>query len=115
MHAKYINGKISIFESYIHKESIKGIQGHVWDAENKTWTIPFNKHNLMLLQMMGCKLDEVLLKEAKEIKLSNGIRNKPAIAIASMPIKATPYSHQIEAYNKACSEMGIFNVGDAHG
>lgn len=31
-----------------------------------------------------------------------------------MPIRAVPYAHQIEGYNRACTAMGIFEGGDAN-
>ncbi len=108
MHAEYIDGKILIFESYIHKETIKEISGRIWDVENKAWIIPCSKDNLYFLQMIGCKLDDELVKKAHEEQQTKGVRDKHVIALEPMPIKASPYSHQVEAYNRACSSMGIF-------
>lgn len=36
------------------------------------------------------------------------------IAVEDMPIKATPYSHQINAYNFVGAKLGIFEGGDAN-
>lgn len=46
---------------------------------------------------------------------SNEKRNKTVIEVETMPIKSKPYSHQIEAYNRACSAMRIFKAGEACG
>lgn len=34
--------------------------------------------------------------------------------ILPMPIKATPYRHQIEAFNFACRLFGLLRGGDVH-
>ena len=33
-------------------------------------------------------------------------------AIEKMPIKATPYEHQVKAFNIACKIMNLFKEGD---
>jgi hypothetical protein len=111
MHAKYENDNILIFEGFKHKESIKQISGRIWDASLKVWIVPFSQESLMLLHMLDCKLDETLQQKMKEIQNTDGIRDPSMGPQEPMPIKVSAYQHQVQAYQKACSMMGIFERG----
>jgi hypothetical protein len=111
LYAKLIENKIVIFDSYAFKRTIKEIPGSIWDAENRVWIVELNNDNLTILRIIDCKFDEELLKKSKEFS-SNETKNKSVTSMEPMPINATPYSHQVEAYNRACSRMGIFKGGD---
>ncbi len=115
MQAKFSNNTILIYDSFVHKAAIKKIPDRIWDADSKVWIVPYNKENLMLLHMLGCKFDDELLEKLKEIQVSNRTNSEVTIPIEPMPIKAVPYSHQIEAYNRACMTLGIFKAGELYG
>lgn len=109
IHAEFRDGRIIIFDSFIHKETIKQIKGRAWNGESKTWSIPFTEDNLTTLKIVRCALDEALLEKEKEVISSSKGVEKTSVSIEPMPLKVKPYSHQIEGYNRGCSIMGILN------
>jgi hypothetical protein len=107
MYALLTDDKVYLFDSYIHKNTIKEIKGCKWDFNNKNWIIPNNDENLLLLKILGCEFknyteDKIIRNPKKEQNIESIIPKE------SMPIKTIPYLHQIEAYNKACSILRIF-------
>lgn len=115
IYAEYVNRKIVIWESFTHRETIKQIKGRVYNPENKTWIIPFLEENITILKMLGCTFCKELFRKEKEFLVTSGGKDKTPLPIEPMPIKVKPYSHQIEAFNKACSKMKLFKVGETHG
>lgn len=107
MYAELENGRIIIFDSYMAKETIKEIDGRVWDAGRKVWSIPANGVNVETLEIIGCSLSEELNVFIKFKHHSFSRKNQSPIK--PMPIKANPYQHQIKGYNLACISMGIIN------
>lgn len=95
---------IRIYNAFLIKESIKEIDGRFYDADDKAWVVPFSKENAGLLALLGVTLGEGLL-EAVEPE-----QPEPENPILPMPIKATPYQHQIRAYNFA---LRLFGIGGA--
>jgi len=93
---------IRIYDAYMIKESIKEIDGRFYDADDKAWLVPYSKENAALLGLLGVSLGEGFVDE-KELEQDE----VQQIAIIPMPIKATPYQHQIRAYNFALRLFGI--------
>ena len=92
---------IRVMDAYAVKESIKEIDGKFYDPDNKAWIVPYSKENVKLLYLLGATLDDALLPD---------IQTEPAgdeDPILPMPIKATPYQHQVRAYNFALRTFGI--------
>lgn len=95
---------IRIYNAFLIKESIKEIDGRFYDADDKAWVVPFSKENAGLLALLGVSLGEGLLEAVEQ--------EQPEVEtpIFPMPIKATPYQHQIRAYNFA---LRLFGIGGA--
>ena len=96
---------IRIYNAFLIKESIKEIDGRFYDADDKAWLVPYSKENAALLALLGVTLGEGLLDPADQ-------EQEPECEepIIPMPIKATPYQHQIRAYNFA---LRLFEIGGA--
>jgi hypothetical protein len=115
MNAELKFGRINIFNCYYYKEIIKQISGRYWHADKRAWSVPFTEENILFLESLGCKFDKNLQEKARHM-----ITNKPHIPVKAdplepMPIKAVPYIHQIEAYNRACFSLGFLEEGDILG
>ena len=95
---------IRIYNAFLIKESIKEIDGRFYDADDKAWVVPFSKENAGLLALLGVNLGEGLLEAVEQEQ------PEPESPIIPMPIKATPYQHQIRAYNFA---LRLFGIGGA--
>lgn len=107
MRAELKDNQIIIFDSFVHKETIKQMPRRMWDAEQRAWIVPADLDNIITLELIGCKLDEPLT----EVLISEKMKNTSCQGETpkeSMPIKVTPYTHQIIGFNKACETMGIF-------
>ena len=92
---------IRVYDAFLAKESIKEIDGRFYDPDDKTWVVPFSKENVALLGLLGAALDD---------SLSPMIETQEAgdeVPIFPMPIRATPYQHQVRAYNFALRTFGI--------
>jgi len=98
MRAVKDGGEIRIENGYLHRESIKEIDGRRYDADGKAWFVPCNEKNAALLQMLGAELDEALCAFVKPVC---GLAGTDETPICSMPIKAKPYKHQVRAFNFA--------------
>lgn len=92
---------IRVYDAYLAKESIKEINGRFYDADDKAWVVPYSKENMSLLGLLGAVLDDSL---APLIQTQDIGDEEP---ILPMPIKATPYQHQVRAYNFALRTFGI--------
>jgi len=92
---------IRIYNAFRIKESIKEIDGRFYDSDDKAWLVPYSKENAALLGLLGVSLAEDLLEETVQEQPE---QEEPIIP---MPIKATPYQHQIRAYNFALRLFGI--------
>ena len=60
MRAVKANDTIRIYDSYLFKESIREIDGRIYDADDKAWVIPLTDENVRTLELMGATLDEEL-------------------------------------------------------
>ena len=110
MRAVFRNNRIFIYDSFIHKESIKQIRGRMWHPEDKTWSVPIGAESLETLDLLGCEFsDELRTMKQNMIASKESSENIP---VMPMPIKVTPYAHQIKAYNFACKIMKLMG-GDA--
>ena len=89
---------IRVYDAFLAKESIKEIDGRFYDPDDKAWVVPYSKENVGLL---GAELDDTL---SPDIKAQDAGDEVPIIP---MPIKATPYQHQVRAYNFALRTFGI--------
>ena len=92
---------IRVYNAFLAKESIKEIKGRFYDPDDKAWVVPYSKENAALLQMLGASLDGSL--ETEFVTLDAG----DEVPLFPMPIKATPYQHQVRAYNFALRTFGI--------
>ena len=110
MRAVFRNNRIFIYDSFIHKESIKQIMGRMWHPEDKAWSVPMMAESIETLDLLGCKLSSEL--RAMKQKFTTSEESGDGIPIMPMPIKVTPYEHQIKAYNFACKIMKLMG-GDA--
>lgn len=98
--------EIEIRDCFMHRESIKEIDGRRYNSEKKVWCVPLNDKNIALLVTLGASLDEELRKRIKAETKTTEIE-KP---ILPMSILATPYAHQIKAYNFS---LRVFGIGGA--
>ena len=96
---------IRIYNAFLIKESIKEIDGRFYDADDKAWVVPYSKENAGLLALLGVSLGEGLLDSEDQQQVQ-----EPEEPILPMPIKATPYQHQIRAFNFA---LRLFGIGGA--
>lgn len=101
MYAKQDNDTIRIYDCYLYKDSIKEIDGRVFDAEDKCWVVPLTKKNVGTLSMLGAELDEELSKVCKSVSTKN-------LKVSKQPrpsVKATLYEHQQRAYDFALDTL----------
>ena len=110
MRAVFRNNRIFIYDSFIHKESIKQITGRMWHPDDKAWSVPIGAESLETLDLLGCEFSDEL--RAMKQKFTTSEESGDGIPIMPMPIKVTPYAHQIKAYNFACEIMELTG-GDA--
>jgi len=106
------SGLIHIFDAYLYREAIKEIPGHYWDQNKKAWLVPENTENIALLKIIGCQfMDEpgVQVNSREYPDIDGWI---PAEPIESMPIRAKPYRHQVQAYNFVGQILGLFKRGN---
>ena len=92
---------IRVYDAFLAKESIKEITGRFYDADDKAWVVPYSKENAALLGLLGAALDDSL---TSAVEIQDAGDEDP---IFPMPIKATPYQHQVRAYNFALRTFGI--------
>ncbi len=92
---------IRVYDAFLAKESIKEIAGRFYDVDDKAWVVPYSKENAALLGLLGAALDDSL---ASAVEIQDAGDEDP---IFPMPIKATPYQHQVRAYNFALRTFGI--------
>lgn len=97
MHAIRSADYIRIYDSYLYRESIREIDGRIYDADDKAWVVPLSAKNAYTLGLLGAKLDEELKALAKTQEPTESIvksDTKPRV-------KATLYAHQQKAYDFA--------------
>ncbi len=92
---------IRVYEAYLVRESLKEIPGRFYDNDDKSWLVPYSKENVALLGLLGADLDDSL---SSAVEVQDAGDEDP---IFPMPIKATPYQHQVRAYNFALRTFGI--------
>lgn len=104
------NGMIRIYDSYLYKESIREIDGRVYDPDDKAWIVPLNKKNAYTIGLLGAELDEELKELAKQ-EDDNDVLTEP---IAKPKIKGSLYAHQVRAYNFALNLVNKGSKGIAY-
>jgi len=97
---------IRIYDAFKIKESIKEIPGRFYDPDDKAWLVPLTTENAGLLAMLGVELEKNLISPSSETTELE----KDEKPLLPMPIKATPYQHQVRAYNFA---LRLFGIGGA--
>ena len=105
MNAIRDGNQIRIYDAYRIKESIKELDGRFYDSDDKAWVVPYSKETTALLHLLGVTLGGELNGELQQETPEDEAPLFP------MPIKATPYQHQVRAYNHALRVFGI--GGDA--
>ena len=97
---------IRIYDAFLIRESIKEIPGRFYDPDDKAWLVPLSPENAATLALLGVELENDLISAPE----NGDALEKDEKPIVPMPIKATPYQHQIRAYNFA---LRLFGVGGA--
>lgn len=92
---------IRIYNAYMIRESIKEIDGRFYDPDERTWLVPDTPENIALLEFLGVQLDSSVKQKTEQQQSQD---EKPIIP---MPIKATPYQHQVRAFNFAIRMFGL--------
>ena len=101
MKAVYCENGIKITDGFLFKDSIKEIAGRRYDSATKAWYVPLSDGNVVLLKMIGAEFDE-----GADMPKDAGTQITDEPPIVTMPIKATPYRHQIAAFNFALRVLG---------
>ncbi|MBO8158851.1 MAG: DEAD/DEAH box helicase [Thermosyntropha sp.] len=101
---------LCLYNCYKHKETIKQIDGRRWDAERKCWVLPNtakafqaaiqNIPNLKIDKSITQRMTEIAFQKAQTEIKQDWYNAEP---IEPMPIKVTPYRHQIHAFNLGIS------------
>ena len=104
------NGTIKIYDSYLYRESIREIEGRVYDPEDKSWIIPLTQKNAYTVGLLGAELDEKL----KELAMQEDDNDVLAEPITKPLIKGNLYAHQVKAYNFALSLIERKSKGIAY-
>ncbi|MDR3022222.1 MAG: DEAD/DEAH box helicase [Clostridiales bacterium] len=81
--------------TFFYKDTIKEIEGRKWDSMTKSWIVPLNGNSLNILSFIGAVFCQELQLEFGKYHSYDGTISIP------LPIKATPYKHQIAAFNFA--------------
>ena len=97
---------IRIYDAFLIRESIKEIPGRFYDPDDKAWLVPLTAENAATLAMLGVELEKNLISTPE----TDAALEKDEKPIVPMPIKATPYQHQVRAYNFA---LRLFGIGRA--
>ena len=97
---------IRIYDDFLIRESIKEIPGRFYDPDDKAWLVPLTAENAATLAMLGVELEKNLISTPE----TDDALEKDEKPIVPMPIKATPYQHQVRAYNFA---LRLFGIGGA--
>ena len=97
---------IRIYDAFLIRESIKEIPGRFYDPDYKAWLVPLTAENAATLAMLGVELEKNLISTPE----TDDALEKDEKPIVPMPIKATPYQHQVRAYNFA---LRLFGIGGA--
>lgn len=97
---------IRIYDAFLIRESIKEIPGRFYDPDDKAWLVPLTAENAATLAMLGVELEKNLISTPE----TDDALEKDEKPIVPMPIKATPYQHQVRAYNFA---LRLFEIGGA--
>lgn len=99
---------IRVYNAFAIKESIKEICGRFYDSDDKAWVFPYSKENATLLGFLGVSLGDDLFEDTQTAQ-----PQKDETPIFPIQIKATPYQHQIRAFNFVCRCFGLFSEGGA--
>jgi len=100
MYAVQSEQTIRIYDSFLYRESIREIDGRVFDADDKAWVIPLTAKNAYTVGLLGATLDEELQKLAKSVTATKQTKKHPAPRV-----KATLYEHQQKAYDFALDTL----------
>jgi SNF2 family DNA or RNA helicase len=83
--------------TYPYKDTIKQIKGCKWDTNTKSWIAPFGREALNILGRLDAEVCDELKQEM------SGLHKYEDSTDITLPIKATPYKHQVAAFNFALS------------
>ena len=109
---------LGLQDSFHYKEFIKQeLTGAKWVKDKKIWQVEFSIGNIEKLLTVKCDItDDINAEYEARKKVMDQVTaeklSEKTKAIEKMPIKATPYEHQIKAYNIACKIMNLFKEGD---
>lgn len=97
---------IRIYDCYQYRESIKEIDGRMYDGEDKAWIVPLTPKNASTLALLGADLDQELKELAKTARgafVTVREHREPRV-------KAKLFQHQRDAYDFA---LDTFEKGKA--
>ena len=97
---------IRIYDAFLIRESIKEIPGRFYDPDDRAWLVPLTAENAATLALLGVEIEKNLISTPE----TDAALEKDEKPIVPMPIKATPYQHQVRAYNFA---LRLFGIGGA--
>lgn len=99
MHAELENGRLLVYNSYLHRHTLGQIPGRRWLPDRKAWSIPLNTDSVETLGLIGCER-----RPAKTQSIPQEYAE-----LEPPPLNVKLYQHQRSGYGLACEAMGIFS------
>lgn len=99
------NQKLLLRCPFALKDEAKKVPGHWWNGEEKVWEYPaklevFNKLKLLFPKSsISPEAIDAMEEIERREKAKTPLKTEKVEPIAPMPIKATPFQHQIKAFN----------------
>ena len=91
MYAVQSEQTIRIYDSFLYRESIREIDGRVFDADDKAWVIPLTAKNAYTVGLLGATLDEELQKLAKSVTITKQTKKQPQVVHLTIWLLFTTY------------------------
>ena len=103
MYAELENGRLLVYDSYLHRHTLGQIPGRRWLPDRKAWSVPFTADNAETLSLIGCQLPAERRPAAAPAIPQEYAELEPP------PLNVKLYQHQRNGYGLACEAMGIFS------
>lgn len=97
MYAIRSSDTLRVYDAYLYRDGLKSIPGRYFDADDKSWVLPYSDEAVRTLELLGARLGEGIEPSSQSqaiAKKYDDSKNKPKV-------KATLYAHQVRAYNFA--------------